>query len=591
LFGVKLIKNRIFDLFKNKKTMIRIPYGISNYETLVGEGYIYIDRTNFIELIEERYRYIFFLRPRKFGKSLFLSMLDYYYNIKYKDDFERLFGQFYIGRKPTKMANQYLILRLDFSQIETSSFEKTYDGFTTNVRFGAENFYGRYPQFFNEADIERVRKYDNPSAIIQDVINQVELKTSYKIYLLIDEYDHFANEILSFRYNEFMEMVGQNGFVRKFYETIKVGTQKAVIDRLFVTGVSPITLDSLTSGFNIATNISLRPELNELMGFVETEVVDILKGVGVANVDLDHVLGEMREWYNGYKFSVDAENRVYNSNMVLYFAREFLYNKKYPTELLDPNIASDYNKIRKSFKIKGREKENLVHLDKLVKTGTLKSELVQSFDLEKRFDTADFISLLFYQGIITIWKNDLDNIIFKMPNYVIKQLYFQYFHKVILEQSELDEEGINVKDKINQLAKFNDFVPLVRYAEEVLQELSLRDKMNFDEKHVKTIFTSAFYTSKVYHIHNEFEVKKSKTEKGYVDLLLTKRPPFEPKFQFVIEFKYLKKESAHKAETVKQQAIKQLQAYLEHDERLQKLEELKAYVIVFVGNKGEIVEL
>jgi hypothetical protein len=571
--------------------MIRIPYGISNYETLVGEGYIYIDRTNFIELIEERYRYIFFLRPRKFGKSLFLSMLDYYYNIKYKEDFERLFGQFYIGRKPTKMANQYLVMRLDFSQIETSSFEKTYDGFTANVRFGAENFYGRYPQFFDEADIERIRKYDNPSAILQDIINQVERKTPHKIYLLIDEYDHFANEILSFRYDEFLNMVGRSGFVRKFYETIKVGTQKAVIDRLFVTGVSPITLDSLTSGFNIATNISSRPELNEMIGFREEEVVDILKGIEIPDADLDHVLSEMRDWYNGYKFSIDTERRVYNSNMVLYFAREYLYSGKYPTELLDPNIASDYNKIRKSFKIKGREKENLVHLDKLVKTGTLESELVQLFDLEKRFDTADFISLLYYQGIITIWEKHYDNIIFKMPNYVIKQLYFQYFHQVILEKSELEEEGINVRDKIIELADNSNMLPLIEHTQDVLQELSLRDKQNFDEKYIKTIFTSVFYISKIFHIHNEYEVKKSKTEKGYVDLLLTKRPPFEPKFQFVIEFKYVKKEDAHKAETVKQQAIQQLQAYLQHDEKLQSLENLKAYVIVFVGNKGEIVEL
>ena len=517
-------------------------------------------------------------------------MLDYY-NIKYKDDFERLFGPFYIGRKPTKMANRYLILRLDFSQIETSSFEKTYDGFTANVRFGAENFYGRYPQFFNESDIERVRKYDNPSAILQDVINQVERKTPHKIYLLIDEYDHFANEILSFRYDEFMDIVGRNGFVRKFYETIKVGTQKAVIDRLFVTGVSPITLDSLTSGFNIATNISLEKDFNEMLGFSEAEVIKILRGIGIPNQDLDHVLSELRDWYNGYLFSVKAKKRMYNSNMVLYFAYKYLYNREYPEELLDPNIASDYNKIRKSFKIKGKEKENLVHLDKLVKTGTLESELVQLYDLEKRFDTADFISLLYYQGIITIWKKDLDSIIFKMPNYVIKQLYFQYFYQILLEKSELDEQGIDVKNKINQLAKYNDFTPLVRFTEEVLQELSVRDKMNFDEKHVKTIFTSAFYISKVYHIHNELEVKKSKTDKGYVDLLLTKRPPFEPKFQFVIEFKYVKKEDAKKAKTVKQQAIKQLQAYLKHDERLQKLENLKAYVIVFVGNEGEIIEL
>ncbi|NJN78753.1 MAG: AAA family ATPase [Saprospiraceae bacterium] len=571
--------------------MIRIPYGISNYETLVGEGYIYIDRTNFIELIEDRYRYIFFLRPRKFGKSLFLSMLDYYYNIKYKDRFERLFGQFYIGQKPTKMANQYLILRLDFSQIETETFEKTYNGFTANVRYGAIDFYGRYPEYFDEEDISKVEKLTTPSEIIQDVISKTERKTPHQIYLLIDEYDHFANEILSFRFDDFLDMVGRNGFVRKFYETIKVGTQKAVIDRLFVTGVSPITLDSLTSGFNIATNISLEKDVNEMLGFTEAEVIQILRGIGIPEADLDRVLGELRDWYNGYLFSVKAKKRVYNSNMVLYFAYKYLYSREYPEELLDPNIASDYNKIRKSFKIKGSEKENLVHLDKLVKTGTLESELVQLYDLEKRFDTADFISLLYYQGIITISESRYKQVIFKMPNYVIKQLYFQYFHQVLLEKSHLDHKGINVSNKIIPLADDNNMLPLLAYTEELLQELSVRDKQNFDEKYIKLIFTSAFHIAEIYHIYNEREVKKSKTEKGFVDLLLTKRPPFEPKFQFVIEFKYLKKEDAHKAETVKQQAIQQLQAYLQHDEKLQSLEDLKPYVIVFVGNKGEIVEL
>ena len=235
-------------------------------------------------------------------------MLDYYYNINHKKDFERLFAQFYIGQQPTKMANQYLILKLDFSQIETETYEKTYNGFTTNVRFGVESFYGRYPQFFTKEDIERLQKYDNPSAILQDVINQVERKTSHKIYLLIDEYDHFANEILSFRYDEFLNIVGRNGFVRKFYETIKVGTQKAVIDRLFVTGVSPITLDSLTSGFNIATNISSRPELNEMIGFTEEEVIDILKGIEIPNADLDHVLDEMRDWYNAINLVLIQKN-------------------------------------------------------------------------------------------------------------------------------------------------------------------------------------------------------------------------------------------------------------------------------------------
>jgi hypothetical protein len=303
------------------------------------------------------------------------------------------------------------------------------------------------------------------------------------------------------------------------------------------------------------------------------------------------VLRKLKTWYNGYKFNINAEKRVYNSNMILYFAAKYSLNKSYPDELLDPNIASDYNKIRKSFKIKGKEKENLVHLNALVETGELQSNLVHQFDLEKRFGRADFISLLYYQGIITIWDSKYSQITFKMPNYVISQLYFQYFHQVILEESNLDHKGIDVTNMIIELADNNNMQPLVEYTENILQELAVRDKMNFDEKYIKTIFTSAFYISTIYTIRNEFEVKRERPDKGFVDLLLIQRPPYFPKYQFAIEFKYVKKQDAAKAETVKQEAIEQLKGYLENDEYLKGLKDLKSYVVIFVGNEGELIEV
>ncbi|MEM9850307.1 MAG: AAA family ATPase, partial [Bacteroidota bacterium] len=397
--------------------MQKVPYGISNFEMLVSNNYFYMDRTPYLELLENMsYRYLFFLRPRKFGKSLFLSLLEYYYDLDKKDKFDSLFGQFYIGQQPTPMANQYLILQFDFSQIDTSSFENTLHGFLNNVRIGAARFFGRYTQFFTEEDEKKIDQYDFPAQVIQYVLERVEKKASnHQIYLLIDEYDHFANEILSFRYDEFMTMVGKNGFVRKFYEAIKVGTQQGWIDRLFVTGVSPITLDSLTSGFNIATNVSLNLRLDKMLGFTEAEVINVLESVGVAAQDLDHVLADLRDWYNGYQFNEESQTKVYNSNMVLYFAAHYAEFKQYPRELLDPNIASDYNKIRKSFKIKGREKEHLVHLETLVETGEIRARLTRLYDLDKRFDDDDFVSLLFYQGIITIDRNEFDGNVFKMP--------------------------------------------------------------------------------------------------------------------------------------------------------------------------------
>ncbi|MEN0047977.1 MAG: AAA family ATPase [Bacteroidota bacterium] len=577
--------------------MQKVPYGISNFEMLVSNNYFYMDRTPYLELLENMsYRYLFFLRPRKFGKSLFLSLLEYYYDLDKKDKFESLFGQFYIGQQPTPMANQYLILQFDFSQIDTSSFENTFQGFLNNVKVGASRFYGRYAQFFSDVDRQRAKQYDFPSKIIQDILERVELHApNHKIYLLIDEYDHFANEILSFRYDEFMTMVGKNGFVRKFYEAIKVGTQQGWIDRLFVTGVSPITLDSLTSGFNIATNVSLNLRLDKMLGFTEPEVITILKSVGVAAQDLDHVLADLRDWYNGYQFNEESKTKVYNSNMVLYFAAHYAEFKQYPRELLDPNIASDYNKIRKSFKIQGCEKEHLIHLETLVKTGEIRAKLTRLYDLGKRFDDDDFISLLFYQGIITITGLTIGKVAFQIPNYVIKQLYFQYFHQVILERSQLTQLKRAVDNGVEALATNGDLVPLVEYTEKVLQELAVRDSIRFDEKYLKAIFTAAVFNSGIYIIRNEFEVKvpikAGHTGKGFVDLLLLARQPYQPNFQAVIEFKYIKKKDAHQAESVKQAAIEQLEKYLQQDDFLSKLDKLKAFVVVFVGYKGEIVEV
>ncbi|MEZ4884860.1 MAG: AAA family ATPase [Chitinophagales bacterium] len=573
--------------------MIKIPYGISNYATLIREGNHYVDRTPYIEVLENfNAHYLFFVRPRRFGKSLFISTLEHYYDIEHKNSFHELFGNQYIGQNPTKSANKYLTLVFDFSGIDTSSFENTQRSFLNSVLNSCRAFLGKYAQFFNQKDIEELNRYSYPSEVIQHLLTTVELKASnYKIYLLIDEYDHFANEILAFRFDEFNNMVGTNGFVRKFYESLKTATRDGVIDRLFVTGVSPITLDSLTSGFNIATNISLEEDFNAMMGFKQAEVETILKKIEVPDGELGEVQKKIKGWYNGYLFSKYAEERVYNSDMVLYFALHYGRKKRYPDELLDPNIVSDYTKIQRLFNIKNKEEEHLTYLKELLKTGTIESKLIREFDLARRFEKYDFISLLYYMGILTISEGGLDDLVFKMPNFVIEQLYYQYFHQIILEESNLTGYQTNVHQKIKVLALQNDIQPLVKYTEAILSELSSRDKISFDEKYIKIIFTSAFYTSGIYTIHNEFEVKRSKTEKGYVDILLITRPPHKPKYQFVIELKYLKKATAAKATIVKKEAVQQLKNYLTHDDYLQKLHELKAYVILFVGNVGEVVEV
>ena len=534
----------------------------------------------------------FFVRPRRFGKSLFLSVLEHYYGLQYKEQFNTLFGKYYIGQNPTPLANQYLILKFDFSQMNTSSFENTYDSFLNNAKNGGIQFFGRYPQFFSQQEIEKIEKFTFPAHVIQHILLMAELKApNHKVYLLIDEYDHFANEILSFRFDDFIDMVGKNGFVRKFYEAIKVGTQNGVIDRLFITGVSPLTLDSLTSGFNISTNISLREDFHDMMGFREEEVKAILQGIEVEETELEGILPLMKQWYDGYLFAKKSTQQLYNSDMVLYFVSEYMRERTYPEDLLDPNIATDYNKIRRLFKIKGKEKQHLTYLEELLETGEIKAQLVRQFELVKRFDRKDFISLLYYTGITSIHHSYYTSVFFKMPNYVIKELYYQYFHQILIERSQVRVELVDLEDKTLALALDNDLRPLIQYTEAILTELSTRDKMKFDEKYIKVIFTSIFFAARIYAIRNEVEVKKSVTEKGYVDVLLVERPPFPVNYQFVIELKYVKKADASKAEEVKSAAIAQLKQYLHHDDYLRSIENLKAYVVMFVGNKGIIEEL
>ncbi|MCO6490024.1 MAG: AAA family ATPase [Phaeodactylibacter sp.] len=571
--------------------MIKIPYGISNFETLVERGQYYVDRTMYIEQLEAFFSsYLFFVRPRRFGKSLFLSVLEYYYGIQYKDKFERLFGNYHIGRQPTDLANRYLILKFDFSQMNTASSESAYQSFLQNVKHGAMQFLGEYPQFFQQENTQKIEGANFPAHVMQHLLLAMQLKApNHKIYLLIDEYDHFANEILSFQFDSFQDMVGRNGFVRKFYEAIKAGTQSGTIDRLFITGVSPLTLDSFTSGFNISTNISLYEEFHAMLGFEQQEVRDIIRGIGVPEDKEEEVLALTKAWYNGYLFAKEATKHVYNPDMVLYFASEYSRKKRYPEDLLDPNIASDYSKIRRLFQIKGKEKEHLQYLDELLTTGEVTATLARQFELEQRFDRNDFISLLYYTGFITIHKSSLASVVFKMPNYVIEQIYYQYFHQVLIERSRLPAGQVDLHEIITVLALNNEIQPLIDYTQQILAALSTRDKMNFDEKYIKAIFASVLFTVGVYTIHHEFEVKKSPTDKGFVDILLIKRPPFETKYQFVLELKYLKKEAAARAEAVKKEAVGQLRRYLQFDDYLQNLENLKAYVLLFVGNEGEVV--
>jgi Predicted AAA-ATPase/PD-(D/E)XK nuclease superfamily len=517
--------------------MIKIPYGVSNFETMIKEAYFYQDRTAYIGKLEDNTApYLFFLRPRRFGKSLFITMLHYYYGVEHKAQFSELFGKLAVGKNPTKHANSYLVLSLEFSRIPTETPQSTFNGFLANVKSGITIFLEQYAAYFTDIQQKTILNQDQPNSVISKLFDyHIGNKVPHPIYILIDEYDHFANELISFNFEYFKIAVSQNGFVRKFYETIKTATRDGVVHRLFVTGVSPITLDSMTSGFNISTSITLNPMFHGMMGFEEAEVKQLLKTIGVKKTNLSKVLWDLRAWYDGYLFNAKCKH-LYNPDMVLYFALYFSQNQAYPESLLDINIASDYGKIRNVFRIQGREEENLETLRTLTEMGSISAQLTGQFSFEKDFGADDLVSLLFYMGFLTIERADLAGSIFTFPNFVIKRLYTDYFVSVLQRYAELPIDNSAMNASIRNLANTGNLQPFFDQVSAILKRLSNRDAFHFNELTLKAIFISCLHQQQFYYVHSEYE-----TEKGYADIFLEAIRHYDPKYQMAFELKYLKK--------------------------------------------------
>lgn len=562
----------------NKK---KIPYGISNYEKLINDNYYYVDKTKYIELIENLNEpNLFCLRPRKFGKSLFISLLEYYYGIEHKEKFDKLFNDYYIGKNPTPKANSYYILSFDFSGIETPDKHTTYNTFRHSVKTSIESFLRTY-KLLNKTDYEEVLCQDRPSEILRTLFVKIEETANNKIFILIDEYDHFTNELISFRIEEFKEIVSRNGYVRKFYEVIKTGTGRGLVDRFFATGVTPVTLDSLTSGFNIGSDLTLDFRLNEMLGFTEIEVKELLLYFGIEQTE--EMMKDLHRLYNGSLFSTMSTQRMYNSNMVLYFMNQYLKANRYPEDLIDTNIASDYGKIKNIFYI-NNSTEHQQKLNEIVLEEETTAVITKKFSFEREFTADDFVSLLVYNGMLTIKESEFAVIKFKIPNYVIKEIYWSFFNSEIANKYDITFNVSNLQQSIIRLAMNNDMGKWVGEIEKVLELLSNRDYRNFDEKYIKMLFITLASLSQLYIIKSETEA-----EGEYPDLMYLYRKPHKPNYQFLIELKYLKKSETKKLTKTMEIAKEQVNRYLQKPE-IKELENLKVYTIVFVGKKGHYEE-
>nr|WP_040841086.1 AAA family ATPase [Thiothrix nivea] len=566
----------------------KMPYGESNFKKVITEGFVYLDKTGYIPRLEAAGSHLFLLRPRRFGKSLFLSMLEHYYDVQYRAEFDALFGKLYVGQHPTPLRNSYQVLFMDFSGIDTDGGHDTVlQRFTSKVEMHLRTFLHRYryPDHYQTALWEKV----SPADKMQQFIEWLELK-GQKILLLIDEYDHFANSILADDVKLFQQIMGKGGFVRSFYEVLKTATQRGVLDRLFVTGVTPVMLDSMTSGFNIGKNLSLHEDFNEAIGFTEAEVTSLLQPLADhCQLSIEELLADTRDWYNGYRFNLKADNSVYNANMLLYFVDSFDRKRcEYPEPMLDENIASDYGKIMGMFTI-GNRNDNFAVLDELINNGEVQAAQRRKFEFDKGFDSDDFISLLAYMGFITLSRKTLSGEIFVIPNYAIREFYFHYFKVELERRNQISIPNHELRLAVEQLALNADMQLLLAELERVMQLLSNRDALKMDEKHLKVILLTLIYQTQIYFIHSE-----RKMGHKYPDILLLERNPLKIPFQHLIELKYCKKgkkaDAANGWEAKKQEGIAQVEGYLQLPD-VAALRDLAAWVVVTDGESVEAVRL
>ena len=403
-----------------------LPYGISNYVQVRREGLLMVDKTMYLERMERAGNFLFLIRPRRFGKSLFLSMMESYYDIEAKGDFDTLFGDTYVGSHPTPERNAYQVLSLDFSIAggNIDELRENVNGYL-DVIYGS--FVSKYAKYYPE---DYVRKYEEQKST-SDRMNYVHnafKRYNVKSYLIVDEYDNFTNNVLN-KHGEavYHAMTHAEGFYRELFKRFKPS-----FTRILMMGVSPVTMDDVTSGYNIATALTLEKQFNEMLGFSDDEVRQIIRyynEAGAFSLDEEETLKAMRPWYDGYCFSEYGNvegHHVFNTDMVLYYLKSFLLNGEAPTEMVDPNTKTDYAKLDRVVRLDKIDGDRKGVLLEIAQRGYTYGRVKRSFPANQLTDPNMFKSLLFYYGMVTIQGIEEGLPILGIPNNNVREQYYNY---------------------------------------------------------------------------------------------------------------------------------------------------------------------
>ena len=572
----------------------RIPYGMMNFIDVREDDCYYVDKTHYIPLIENANKYFFYIRPRRFGKSLTISMLHHYYNILEADKFEKWYGDLYIGKHPTPERNSYLIIYLNFAVVnaELNSYRQSLDAHC-NTEF---NFFcDVYAQYLPEGIKEEMNKKKGAVEQLNYLYKEC-IKTNQQIYLFIDEYDHFTNKILSEPscLEDYKSETYGTSYLRSFFDTVKAGTD-STIKRCFVTGVSPVTMDDLTSGFNIGTNYSLSPEFNEMTGFNEEEVRAMLDYYATTcqfHHSTDELIEAMKPWYDNYCFAEQSYGgtTMYNSNMVLYFVDNYIRNRGYmPRNMVEENIRVDYNKLRMLIRKDKEFAHGASTIQTLVQQGYITGELKTGFPAETIAEPDNFISLLFYFGMLTISGTKRGKTLLTIPNQVVREQLYSYLLDTYNE-ADLRFDNWEKGKLASAMAYRGDWKAYFDYIAECLHRYSSQRDKQKGEAYVHGFTLAMTAQNRFYR-----PISEQENQEGYADIFMFPLLDIykDMLHSYIIELKYAKgKDSDEKVEQLRQEAITQANRYAA-SETVQKAigtTTLHKIIVVYQGMKMVVCE-
>lgn len=569
----------------------RIPYGMQNFEDVIKEDCYYVDKTPFIEQIEESNKYFFFIRPRRFGKSLTLSMLENYYDINKKDKFEEIFGKLYIGQNPTPEHNTYLIIHLNFAEV-AAGLDDYKDGLDNHCSLVFNFFCDIYAHILPANTKEGLEKLTDAVSQLRFLCQKCQ-EVGKKIYLFIDEYDNFTNMILAHEEHlvRYRNQTHGEGYLRQFFNTIK-GAAGNTLGRVFVTGVSPVTMDDLTSGFNIGTNYSLSPDFNEMTGFTEEEVRKMLDYYGSVlpfNHTTDELIKVMKPWYDNYCFAEDryGETTMYNSVMVLNFVDNYIRsNYQIPKKMVETNIRIDYDKLRMLIRHDKEFAHDASIIQQLVTQGFVIGTLNENFPAERINDPDNFLSLLFYFGMVTIDGTYKGETKFIIPNEVVRDQMYTYLLDTYKE-NDLVYDRYSKGKLESKLAYDGQFKPYFEYIADCLKKYSSQRDKQKGEAFVHGFTLAMTSQNKFYRPISELD-----NDGGYADIFLSPLCDIYKDMvdSYIIELKYCKRQTTdEQVKKLFEEASAQISRYADSDMVREAVKTTKLHKLVVIYRGAEMV--